>query len=141
MCDYSLESASRRDAAAGDQLKTAKIGVHGTVGLIAPSDPFTAVCLSPGSRLIASGLPLDFQRHWGVGEVVTGTFAKRDQHQTSSEIPQYVPYRDGIVFDGTAGSVVLFREFPLGIDISVEVIPHKVPTDVVIGAQREFVLD
>ena len=49
--------------------------------------------------------------------------------------------RDGIVLDGTLGSVVLFREFPLGIDISVGVIPHKVPTDVGIGAQHEFVLD
>ena len=141
MYDYSLESASRRDAAAGDQLKTAKIGVHGTVGLIAPNDSFTAVCLSPGTRLIASGLPEDFRQQWGVGEVATGTFAKRDERQMRSEIPRYTPYRDGVVFDGTPGSVVLFREFPLGIDISVEVIPHKVPDEAGIGMQREFVLD
>src|SRR5690348_909329 len=59
MCDYSLESTARRDAVAGDQLKTARIGMHATVGLIARDEPDTAVCLVPGTRLILSAIPRD----------------------------------------------------------------------------------
>ncbi|HXR94442.1 MAG TPA: hypothetical protein VN718_01090 [Rhizomicrobium sp.] len=73
MCDYSLESAARRDAAVGDQLKTARIGVHGTIGLVSRHDPETAVCLLPGARLVVSGIPAGLQQQWGVGEAAIAT--------------------------------------------------------------------
>ncbi len=125
MCDYSLESVARRDAIAGDQLKTARIGIHATVGLIAPNDPSMAVCLKPGTRLIVSAIPSDLQRRWGVGEVVAGTFSKGNQPQGLLGFFRFSSFRDGIVFDGTGARFALFQEFPLGLEISVEVIPGE----------------
>jgi hypothetical protein len=127
MCDYSLESVARRDAIAGDQLKTARIGVHATVGLIEPNDPSMAVCLKPETRLIASAIPSNLQHRWGVGEVVAGTFSKGSQKKGLLGFFRFSTYRDGIVFDGTGGRFVLFQEFPLGLEISVEVIPGEAP--------------
>ncbi|MGH6828730.1 MAG: hypothetical protein ACREFW_07455 [Rhizomicrobium sp.] len=121
MCDYSLESAARRDAAVGDQLKTTKIGIHGTTGLASPAESATAVCLRPGAKLIISGIPESCRQRWGVGEVTIATFAKRDEHP--AHLIGFARYRDGVKFDANPGSFVLFQEFPLGLDVSVETIP------------------
>lgn len=136
MCDYSLESAARRDAAVGDQLKTARIGVHGTIGLVSRNDPATAVCLLPGARLVVSGIPAGFQQQWGVGEVAIATFQKRDGRNVYQGPMGF--YHDGIVFDG-ADRVILFQEFPLEIEVSVETIPG-VASDLPAEAPLEFAL-
>jgi len=125
MCDYSLESAARRDAKAGDQLKTARIGVHATIGLIAADDASTAVCLLPGTRLIVSTIPAEFQQRWGIGEVATATFAKSNEQPGLLGFFRHSHYHDGVVFDGTLGHFVLFQEFPLGLEVSVEVMPGQ----------------
>jgi hypothetical protein len=124
MCDYSLETAARRDAAIGDQLKTTKIGVHGTTGLASSQDSGTAVCLRPGARLIVSGIPESYQQRWGVGEVAIATFAKRDEHP--AHLIGFARYRDGVRFDASPDAFVLFQEFPLGLEVSVETIPGVV---------------
>ncbi|HEX4637682.1 MAG TPA: hypothetical protein VH189_15980 [Rhizomicrobium sp.] len=125
MCDYSLESAARRDAVAGDQLKTARIGVHATVGLIAREDPSMAVCLKPGTKLIVSAIPADLQLRWGVGDVTTATFAKSSQTQGLLGFFRHSYYHDGVIFDGAIRPFALFQEFPLGVEVSVEVIPGE----------------
>jgi len=125
MCDYSLESAARRDAVAGDQLKTARIGVHATVGLIAREDPSVAVCLKPGTKLIVSAIPADLQLRWGVNEVATATFAKGSPHQGLLGFFRHSYYQDGVVFEGAIRPFALFQEFPLGVEVSVEVIPGE----------------
>lgn len=137
MCDYSLESAARRDAAVGDQLKTARIGVHGTVGLVSRNDPDTAVCLLPGARLVVSGIPDGLRQQWGVGEVVIATFHKREERDTYQRPMGF--YHDGVVFDGAPDRLVLFQEFPLEIEVSVETIPG-VASEYPAPVQREFAL-
>lgn len=136
MCDYSLESAARRDAAVGDQLKTARIGVHGTIGLVSRNDSATAVCLIPGARLVVSGIPASLQQHWGVGEVAIATFEKRDGRNAYQGPMGF--YHDGVVFDGH-GTMVLFQEFPLEIEVSVETIPG-IASEMPVEAPREFAL-
>ena len=126
MCDYSLESTARRDAVAGDQLKTARIGMHATVGLIAPDEPNTAVCLVPGTRLILSPIPRELQLRWGVGEVAVGTFAKSSRPSGLLGFFRTHTYRDGIVFDGAPACFLLFQEFPPGVEVSVELVPGDV---------------
>jgi len=138
MCDYSLESAARRDAAVGDQLKTARIGVHGTIGLVSNNDTSTAVCLMPGARLVVSGIPAGLQQLWGVGEVAIATFHKRDGRNAYQGPMGF--YHDGVVFDGARNTVVLFQEFPLEIEVSVETIPGVACDDTPIAAPREFAL-
>lgn len=137
MCDYSLESTARRDAAVGDQLKTAKIGVHGTVGLVSHDNPATAVCLMPGARLVVSGIPASLQQQWGVGEVAIATFEKRDGRNAYQGPMGF--YHDGVIFDGGHRAVVLFQEFPLDIEVSVETIPG-IANDSPVEAPREFAL-
>jgi hypothetical protein len=122
MCDYSLESLARRDAKIGDQLKTAKIGTHGTVGLVAPDSAETAVCLRPGTRLIVSGIPASLQKAWRVGEVAVATFLKRD---TIGMWSRGGYHRDGVKFDGSRDQMILFQEFPPGMEVSVETVPGE----------------
>ena len=137
MCDYSLESAARRDAAVGDQLKTAGIGVHGTIGLVSRHDPETAVCLLPGARLVVSGIPVGLQQQWRVSEAAIATFQKRDRAGAYQGPMGF--YHDGVVFDGAPDRLVLFQDFPLEIEISVETIPG-VASEVPAPAQPEFAL-
>ena len=121
MCDYSLESFARRDAKPADQLRTARLGVHGSVGLVASEEPKTAVCLRPGTRLIVSGIPANLQRAWGVGEVVIATFMKRDLIGVWNRSGYH---RDGVRFDGADQEIILLQEFPSGIEVSVETVPE-----------------
>lgn len=137
MCDYSLESAARRDAAVGDQLKTARIGAHGTIGLVSRDDPATAVCLMPGARLVVSGIPAALQQQWGVGDAAIATFQKRDRANAYQGPMGF--YHDGVSFDGAPGTMVLFQEFPLGIEVSVETIP-SIAAEAPVEPPREFAL-
>jgi len=137
MCDYSLESAARRDAAVGDQLKTARIGVHGTIGLVSRNDPATAVCLLSGARLVVSGISAGLQQQWNVGEAAIATFQKRGERDAYQRPMGF--YHDGVVFDGESDRLVLFQEFPLEIEVSVETIPG-VASDDPARALREFAL-
>jgi hypothetical protein len=123
MCDYSLESFARRDAQVRDQLTTAKIGGYGSVGLVASDAPQTAVCLCPGTRLIVSAIPAHLQRAWGVGEVAIATFEQREATVLRGMWSRDGRYRDGVRFDGWARPFILFQDFPVGMEISVETIP------------------
>lgn len=139
MCDYSLESLARRDAKIGDQLRTARIGTHGTVGLVAPDQTETAVCLCPGTRLIVSGIPASLQKAWQVGEVAIATFQKRE---TTGMWSRGGYHRDGVKFDGARDQIVLFQEFPPGLEVSVETVPGQKADMVpeVIPAQQPFLV-
>src|SRR5215469_13049420 len=113
MCDYSLESFARRDAKSGDQLRTEKIGGFGSIGLVAPDAPQTAVCLCTGTKLIVSGIPPFMQNAWKVGAVAVATFEQRGV---------LGHYRDGVRIDAEDHPFVLFQEFPIGVELSVEMI-------------------
>jgi len=118
MCDYSLKAFARRDAKSGDQLRTQTLGGFGSVGLVAPDAPKTAVCLRPGTKLIVSSIPALWQKAWNVGAVVVATFEQRDALGY---------YRDGVRFDAADHPFVLFQEFPVGVELSVEMIPGESP--------------
>ena len=135
MCDYSLESFARRDAQLGDQLRTEKIGGFGSVGLVAPGAPRIAVCMRPGTRLIVSGIPALLQKTWNVGEVAIATFAQRDATHRASLLSRNGRYRDGVRFDGADHPFVLFQDFPVGVEVSVEMIPG-VPEVTIQGRAR-----
>lgn len=125
MCDYSLESFARRDAKSGDQLRTEKIGGYGSVGLVAPDAPRTAVCLRPGTKLIVSGIPALLQKAWNVGAAVIATFEQRDAAPLMGLLSRDGRYRDGVRFDAGDHPFVLFQEFPVGLEVSVEMIPGE----------------
>jgi hypothetical protein len=123
MCDYSLESFARRDAQSGEQLRTEKIGGYGSVGLVAPDAPQVAVCLRSGTRLIVSGIPDILQKAWNVREVAIATFVQRDAAAPTGLWSRDSRYRDGVRFDGAANPFILLQDFPVGVEVSVEMIP------------------
>jgi hypothetical protein len=131
MCDYSLESFARRDAKAGDQLRTEKLSGFGSVGLVAPDAPKTAVCLRPGTTLIVSGIPALLQKAWNVGAVVVATFEQRDALGR---------YRDGVRFDAEDHRFVLFQEFPIGVELSVEMIPGELQEEPEVMVQDQVAI-
>jgi hypothetical protein len=125
MCDYSLESFARRDAKSGDRLKTDKIGRDGSVGLVAPDAPQTAVCLRPGTKLVISGIPALLQKAWNIEAVAVATFEQRGATARLMRLPtRSRHYRDGVRFDAEDHPFVLFQEFPVGVGLSVEMIPE-----------------
>lgn len=138
MCDYSLESFARRDAKSGDQLRAEKIGGYGSIGLVAPDAAKTAVCLCPGTRLIVSGVPALLQKAWGVREVAIATFEQRGATNLMGLWGRDGRYRDGVRFDG-ADRFVLFQEFPVGIEVSVEMIPGEPQATIQDKAQPELI--
>jgi len=125
MCDYSLESFARRDAKSGDQLRTEKIGGYGSIGLVAPDAPQTAVCLRPGTKLIVSGIPALLQKAWNVEAVVVATFEQRSATRLMGLFSRGGRHRDGVRFDADDHPFVLFQEFPIGVELSVETIPGE----------------
>jgi hypothetical protein len=141
MCDYSLESFARRDAKSGDQLRTEKIGGYGSVGLVAPDEPKTAVCLRPGTRLIVSGIPALLQKAWNVGAVVVATFEQRGVTRLMGLFSSGGRYRDGVRFDAVDHPFVILQEFPVGVEISVETIPGEPQMTVQdqVKARRELI--
>lgn len=125
MCDYSLESFARRDAKSGDRLRTEKIGGYGSVGLVAPDAPQTAVCLRPGTKLIVSSIPPALQKAWNVGPAAVATFEQRGAAGLMGLLGRDGRHRDGVKFDSGDHGFVLFQEFPVGMDVSVEIIPGE----------------
>jgi hypothetical protein len=124
MCEYSLESVARRNARLGDQLRTEKIGSYGSVGLVAPNAPQTAVCLRPGTKLIVSGIPARLQKAWNVEAVVVATFEQRGAAARLMRLLSRAGrYRDGVRFDAEDHRFVLFQDFPVSVGLSVEMIP------------------
>jgi hypothetical protein len=122
MCDWSAESVARRDAQVGDELVTRRIGAH-TTGLGSPKDIYTAVCVKPGTKLIFSGIPKEKQSEWGVGEVATATFDRKRPQGYGAHVEG--TFRDGVRFEATPGTLVLFQHMPQGLWITVEMIPGK----------------
>ncbi len=123
MCDYSAEAVMRRKAAVGDKLAVGRLNQH-AVGLVSPSENNLAVCLIPGTTLICSGVSPADQEKFGVGEVATAIF-----HQRVLKADE-IGSRDCIVFQDQV-TQYSFAELPLGLEVSVELIPGEAsPFDV-----------
>ncbi|MGO9389216.1 hypothetical protein [Rhodoblastus sp.] len=60
MCDYSLEMYASRPAREGEIYVTTRFP-SGSIGLAAPGDCTTAVCVSYGTQLNLENLPADLQ--------------------------------------------------------------------------------
>src|SRR5579875_3657240 len=87
MCDYSLEMYRTRPAREGERYVTTRFG-SGSIGLSAPGDELTPVCVQCDTRLRLEGIPKDTQERLGVGAVEEVTFVRLDKG----------PWRDGVRF-------------------------------------------
>jgi hypothetical protein len=123
MCDFSAESVQRRDAKVGDRLVTAQISIH-TVGLVSPSDPSTAVCMLPGTKMTVAIESAGIRAKLGITEPVTiATFAQRDVLGADGNY-----FRDGLVFENRQSDndgIVLLNT--LGSEAKVEIVIESIP--------------
>lgn len=87
MCDYSLEAYRRRPARKGERYQTQRFQ-SGSIGLIAPGDPATAVCVACDTGLRLHGLPEVVRTAAGIGPRADATFVRLDSGD----------YRDGVEF-------------------------------------------
>jgi hypothetical protein len=91
MCDYSLEMYRSRPAQAGEQYQTHRFP-SGTVGLVAPGDPSTAVCVACDTRMILEDIPEAVQKLYGIGARAEVSFTRLERG----------PHHDGVRFAGGA---------------------------------------
>jgi hypothetical protein len=87
MCDYSLEMYASRPAREGEIYVTTRFP-SGSIGLAAPGDCTTAVCVSFGTRLRLENLPVEFQDMLGVAAVEDIVFTRLENGL----------HRDGVKF-------------------------------------------
>ena len=106
MCDYSLEIYGSQPAREGERYVTARFP-SGTIGLIAPERPGTAICLACDMRLKVDGIPAELRKALDLGEHEGAVFMRLD---TGS-------YRDGLRFGN--GAEVSLQRFSPGVGITV----------------------
>lgn len=87
MCDYSLEMYRSRPARAGEKLTTHRFA-SGSIGLTDPGNPDCAVCMTEGSTVQLSNLPIHLRQRLDVG-TAKATFAHLDGG----------PHHDGVILE------------------------------------------
>lgn len=106
MCDYSLEAYRRRPANKGERYQTHKFP-SGSIGLITPGDPATAVCVACDTGLRLHDLPEVVQTAAGIGPQADATFIRLDSGT----------YRDGVEFAN--GKRVSLQSLGFGVTVDV----------------------
>ena len=119
MCDYSLEHYRSRPAQEGEEYQTHRFPT-GSVGLIAPDDPTTAVCLACDMRLKLDGIPEHLPNKYSVSSTEYVTFIRLDTP---------LQYRDGVRFSD--GTELTLQELGPGVTVYV--------TDALLGPHKGFV--
>ena len=87
MCDYSLEMYQSRAAREGEIYVTTRFP-SGSIGLAAPEECETAVCMSCGTRLTLENLSAETQMAFKVSDTESVTFVHLDEGL----------HRDGVQF-------------------------------------------
>jgi hypothetical protein len=90
MCDYSLEMYASRPAREFEKYVTTRFP-SGSIGLAAPGDCTTAVCVQYDTPLKLEGISSELQRHLGVGPSESVVF-ERIRHGRNGQ------YSDGVKF-------------------------------------------
>lgn len=115
MCDYSLEMYSSRPAREGERYVMTRFP-SGSMGLAAPGQPGTAVCLACDTKLAIADIPAELAARHGLAEHEVATFIRLDSGV----------YRDGVRFAN--GVELSLQQLPVGVTMElVPVEPVKLP--------------
>jgi hypothetical protein len=106
MCDYSLEAYRTRPAREGERYVTTRFG-SGSIGLAAPGDATTAVCVACDTALRLEGIPAELQERYGLQAAEDAVFVHLD----------HGAWRDGVSFRN--GVTVSLQLLAVGIGVTV----------------------
>ena len=106
MCDYSLEMFGSRPAREFERYVTTRFA-SGSIGLAAPGDCTTAVCVQYDTRLALEGVSKELQTSLGLGPIAEAKFVRLD----------HGPYRDGVRFDN--GRQASLQQLGVGVGVIV----------------------
>ncbi|SRR5579875_19685 len=106
MCDYSLEAYRTRPAREGERYATTRFA-SGSIGLAAPGDPTTPVCVACDTALHLDGIPADIQRQLGIGASEDATLVHLDRGA----------WRDAVQFRN--GTTISLQRIGTGVEVTV----------------------
>ncbi|HEV2263762.1 MAG TPA: hypothetical protein VGR79_04435 [Stellaceae bacterium] len=106
MCDYSLEAYRTRPAREGERYVTIRFN-SGSIGLAAPGDVMTPVCVACDTPLHIEDIPAHVQARLGINAAEDATLVHLDQGS----------FRDGVRF-ANGGTIALYQ---LGTGVGVTV--------------------
>jgi|SRR5579883_105835 len=106
MCDYSLEAYRTRPAREGERYVTTRFA-SGSIGLAAPGDVMTPVCVACDTPLHIEGVPAFVQERLGVGAIADATLVHLDQGA----------FRDGVRFEN--GATIALQQLGTGVGVTV----------------------
>jgi len=113
MCDYSLELYASRPAREGELYQTTRFS-SGCLGLTAPGDCATAVCVQYDTRLELENLPKALRVALGLQACETATFVRLDRGA----------YIDGLRFAN--GREISLQQLGAGVRVTIpRVIGHE----------------
>ena len=106
MCDYSLEAYRTRPAREGERYITTRFA-SGSIGLAAPGDVMTPVCVACDTPLHVEGIPPHVRASLGVSAAEDATLVHLDQGA----------FRDGIRFPN--GATTTLQQLGTGVGVTV----------------------
>ena len=113
MCDYSLEMYGSRPARASERYVTTRFA-SGSIGLTAPKDCNTAICVQYDTPLVLENIPREIQTALGVRSIEEVVFIRLDQGT----------YRDGIRFQN--GRQICLQQLSTGVGAAVMRLPEAI---------------
>lgn len=117
MCDYSLEMYRSRPARVGEQYVTTQFA-SGSVGLTAPGDCHTAVCLMADTKLKLEHIPERVQRTFCLTASEEAVFVRMERSGFFGHFRgETGSHRDAIRFGN--GAEVLLQRLGAGIKVSI----------------------
>lgn|SRR5690348_698245 len=106
MCDYSLEAYRTRPAREGERYVTTRFA-SGSIGLAAPGDVMTPVCVACDTPLHIEEIPSHVQDRFGVNAAEDAILVHLDQGT----------FRDGIRFPN--GATIALYQLGTGVGVTV----------------------
>lgn len=106
MCDYSLEAYRTRPAREGERYVTTRFA-SGSIGLAAPGDVMTPVCVACDTPLHIESIPAFVQERLGVGASADAILVHLDHGS----------FRDGVRFEN--GATIGLQQFGTGVEVTV----------------------
>ncbi|MGH6983898.1 MAG: hypothetical protein ACRED7_04030 [Stellaceae bacterium] len=112
MCDYSLEAYRTRPAREGERYVTTRFA-SGSIGLAAPGDVMTPVCVACDTPLHIEGIPAFVQERLGVKAIADATLVHLDHGS----------FRDGVRFEN--GATIGLQQLGTGVGVTVTALLEK----------------